>query len=534
MPDLLLTGARVVRRWDRPAEQLDLLIGGGRLLGVATPGTRATSTASAQVVDLDGAVIGPGFADGHVHPVWAGLEQRGAAVRAAVDIAGVQAAVFDFAARNPQLSWIEGGSYDPAMAADGLFDARWLDQACSDRPVVLTSSDHHCLWVNSRALELAGIQPGTKVPSGAEIPLTVDGRVLGTLREWGAMSLVTRLVPKPTGADRSSALEWATSELAASGVTWLLDAAAGPADADAYLQAAAAGRLKVRAGLALRADPDRFDLEVLSEQATAIAVDSPRDAAGDPWVRAGTVKFFADGVLEAGTAAMLEPYLDQSDNCGQPVWAASELQAAVAAVEGVGLDVHIHAIGDAGIRTALAAIAASPGRRDPHRRPTIAHVQVLHPKDLGRFAELGVTANIEPLWACWDACQRDLTAPRLGPERTGRQYPIRSLLDVGAQVSFGTDWPVSDFHPLACAATAVTRAEPGGDPLVAEQRITPAEALLAATLGVARQVGDSDWGQLAPGTRADLVVLSADPRETAPERWSQIEVLTRFLAGDGE
>lgn len=534
MPDLLLTGARVVRRWDRPAEQLDVWIGAGRLTRLLPAGTRAASARSARVVDLDGAVIAPGFADGHVHPVWAGLEQRGAAVRVAADIAGVQAAVVDFAAHNPQLSWIEGGSYDPALAVDGLFDARWLDQACPDRPVVLTSSDHHCLWVNSRALELAGIHPGTKVPSGAEIPLTADGRVLGTLREWGAMSLVTRLVPKPTPADRSLAVEWASSELAASGVTWLLDAAAGSAEAEAYLEAAAAGRLRVRAGLALRADPDRFDIEGLAEQAAAIAAVSPRDAAGDPWVRAGTVKFFADGVLEAGTAAMLEPYLDQPDNCGQPVWTDDDLRAAVASVEGAGLDVHIHAIGDAGIRTALAAIAASPGRRDPRRRPAIAHVQVLHPKDLDRFAELGVTANIEPLWACWDACQRDLTAPRLGPERTGRQYPIRSLLDAGAHVSFGTDWPVSDFHPLACAAIAVTRAEPGGDPLVAEERITPAEALLAATLGVARQVGESDWGQLAPGNRADLVVLSADPREIAPEQWPQIEVLTRFLAGEGE
>jgi predicted amidohydrolase YtcJ len=532
MPDLLLTGARVVLRWDRPTEPVDLLLRGGRVLGLRPQGAGASHPPDARVVDFGGAVIAPGFADGHVHPVWAGLERRGAAVRAAATVADVQSAVREFAARNPHLSWIEGGSYDPSLAVDGLFDARWLDQACADRPVVLTSSDHHCLWVNSRALELAGIHPGTEVPPGAEIPLTADGRVQGTLREWEAMSLVTRLVPKPSLADRVSALEWATSQLASAGVTWLLDAAVGPSDAAAYLEAAAADRLKVRAGLALRTDPERFDVDQLAEQAALISANSPRDAAGDPWVHSDTVKFFADGVLEAGTAAMLNPYLDQPDNCGKPVWPANDLTAAVALVEGRGLDVHIHAIGDAGIRNALDAIAASPGRRDPRRRPTIAHVQVLHPSDLGRFAQLGVTANVEPLWACWDACQRDLTAPRLGPDRTAQQYPIRSLLDLGTTVSFGTDWPVSAYHALTCAAMAVTRAEPGGEPWVAEQRIRPSEALSAATIGVARQVGARDWGQLVAGNRADLVVLAADPRDTSPPDWSQIEILTRFTAGE--
>lgn len=533
MPDLLLTGARVVRRWDRPAERVDVAVSDGRITGLLTPEVRTSPDGSTEVIDLAGAVVAPGFADGHVHPVWAGLESRGPQIRAATTLAAVQATVAEFASRNPQTHWIEGGSYDPALAVDGLFDARWLDQVCGDRPVVLTSSDHHCVWVNSRALELAGIHPGTVVPTGAEIPLTPDGRVLGTLREWGAMSLVTRLVPKPTPADRTSALAWATSELAAAGVTWLLDAAAGPQDAAAYLEAARAGQLQVRAGLALRADPERFDPQGLADLAATVAAESPVDAAGDPWVHAGTVKFFADGVLEAGTAAMLEPYLDRPGDLGLPVWAADELRSAVAAVEAVGLDVHIHAIGDAAIRAALDALAASPERRNPRRRPTIAHVQVLNPADVGRFAELGVTANLEPLWACWDACQRDLTAPRLGPVRTAQQYPIRGLLDVGANVSFGTDWPVTDYHPMTCAARAVTRAEPDGESLVPEQRIGPTEALLAATLGVARQVGETGWGHLSLGSRADLVALSTDPRETEPQEWSEIEVLTRFLAGQG-
>ncbi len=298
-----------------------------------------------------------------------------------------------------------------------------------------------------------------------------------------------------------------------------------------YLEGAEAGTLKVRVELALRADPERFDPARFASLAREVRQSAVLDIAGDPCVTAGTVKFFSDGVVEAGTAALLEPYADNPHTCGLPVWDAAGLALGVAEAEVAGFDVHIHAIGDAGIRNALDAIAASPGRRDPLRRPTIAHVQVVHPDDRARFASLGVTANFEPLWACWDACQRELTAPRLGPERTAWQYPIGSLMADGVEVSFGTDWPVSDVDPLRCAAVAVSRRVDGGRPLVAAERITAAAALRAASRGVARQLGQADWGHVSVGARADLVVLSADPRNVPPDDWTGIEVLGRFQAG---
>ena len=527
MTDLTIVDAHLVSDWMSPGQALDIEVAAGRIRSLRPGGTTTEGT----VIDVGGAVVAPAFGDGHVHPIWAGLQLLGAPVRDATSVAEVVAAVADYAAANPDESWIEGGSYDPALAPGGLFDARWLDVACADRPVVLTSSDQHCIWANTRALEIAGIDADCQPPPGGEIPRRSDGSVLGTLREWEAMELLKRHVPRPDGSARASALARATSELAAHGVTTILDAAVSERDVHTYLEGAESGRLKVRVELALRADPERFDPAHFASLARDVRQSTAQDNAGDPWVAAGTVKFFSDGVVEAGTAALLEPYADNPHTCGLPVWDAAGLALGVADAEAAGFDVHIHAIGDAGIRNALDAVEASPGRRDPRRRPTIAHVQVLHPNDRGRFARLGVTANFEPLWACWDACQRELTAPRLGPERTAWQYPIGSLMADGVEVSFGTDWPVSDVDPLRCAAVAVSRRIDGGRPLVAAERISAGAALRAASQGVAQQLGHADWGHVSVGARADLVVLSADPRNVPPDDWTEIEVLGRFQAG---
>ena len=163
---------------------------------------------------------------------------------------------------------------------------------------------------------------------------------------------------------------------------------------------------------------------------------------------------------------------------------------------------------------------------------TLAHIQVPHPDDVPRIAKLGVVANFEPLWACWDDCQDDLTAPRLGEPRIGWQYPIRRLLDLGAHVSFGSDWPVSDYAPLRYASVAVTRRLDGSEALVADQAIPAPQALRAGTFGVAGQLDAHAPARLTVGGRADLVALSADPRDLVPEEWAGIAVSHRWFAGE--
>jgi hypothetical protein len=273
--------------------------------------------------------------------------------------------------------------------------------------------------------------------------------------------------------------------------------------------------------VALRAEPAEWPQQ-RSEFAAARAA-----AGASPEVSVRTVKFFADGVVEAGTGAMLEPYVDAPHSCGLPVWDPAELAEAVTAFDADGFQVHIHAIGDAAVRSALGAVAHAEAVNGPRdRRPVLAHVQVVDPADLPRFAALGVIANFEPLWAQLDDCQTVLTIPRLGPARAALQYPMAQLLASGARLSFGSDWPVSSHRPLDGLAVAAGGTWPPG------QRLPPEVALAAYTTGSAYQAFEDDGaGLLLPGWRADLVALSADPYAMPAREWSGVDVVGTWLGG---
>jgi predicted amidohydrolase YtcJ len=521
----------------RGRPRLDAIAVAGGCITAVDDDARALARSAAEVVDLGGAFAMPAFGDGHAHPLWGGVELAEAPVREAGSVAEVVATVRSFAAAHPGLAWVRGGSYDPTLAPDGVFDARWLDEAVPDRPAVLTSSDHHVMWCNTAALRAAGIDATTPDPPAGEIVRRPDGSPVGTLREWSALSLVERVVPPVPRAARVEGLLAAGRLLAAAGVGWVQDAKLDPDDVDTYLEAAASGELRVRANLALLAEPGGWHdrLEAFAA-ARAAAEAGPRDIAGAPVVRARTVKIFVDGVVEAGTAALLDPYDDAPASRGREVWDRAELSDAVVALDAAGWQVHLHAIGDAGVRVALDAVAAArDANGDRDRRPVLAHVQLVDPADLPRFAELGVIANVEPLWACLDDCQRELTLPRIGARRGEAQYPFASLARSGAALSTGSDWPVSSLRPLDYLSVACTRETPDGSPpggWTPGERLSPRRALLAATSGVAFQAfEETRRGALLPGWRGDLVVLGQDLLETAPSDWPSVPVLGTWTAG---
>lgn len=477
----------------------------------------------AEVVDLAGGCALPGFRDGHVHPLEGGLHMAAAPLAGAATLDRLLDDVRAYAQAHPDLPWVTGGGYDPSLAPDGCPDATWLDSAVPDRPAVLVAADYHTAWANSRALELAGVDATTPDPPRGQVVRRADGSPQGTLRE-SAVQLVTGLLPEPSPEDKRAALERAARALAALGIVWVQEAALEPADLDVYLDLAAAGRLPLGVDAALHVDVRRW-----RDQRAELAAARDR-AAQDPTgqVRAGTVKLFADGVVEAGTASMLDPYEPvDGPACahgrhGLPNWSPEELAEVVTAYDADGFQVHVHAIGDAAVRAALDAVEAAARANGPRdRRPVVAHTQVVHPDDLPRFARLGVVANFEPLWAQPDRVMVDLTEPRLGPERSRRQYPVAQILATGAHVSFGSDWPVSDAAPLAGIATAVTRQTPDGRPAdgwLPEQRVPLAAALAAYTSGTAYQAHDDRAGRLVEGAPADLAVLGADlPRVPARE-----------------
>jgi predicted amidohydrolase YtcJ len=528
MSSTLFTGGVI---WTGTGDTDAVLVSDGAVVAVGDEARRRAD--GADRVDLDGGFLMPSFGDGHAHPLYGGLEAVGPPVRAGKNVDEIVQAVKQFAADHPDQEWILGASYDGSLAPDGLFDARWLDAAVPDRPVALRAWDYHTMWCNSAALERAGITADTPDPVLGEIPHRDDGSVLGTLREWGAVDLLMAAAPPLDEQVRIDALGTAADYYLARGVTWAQDAWVEPADVDTYVAAARSNALRMRFNLALYADPRHFDSQVehYADQRRLVT-----DAAS-PLLTANTVKFFADGVVENETGALLQPYCSGLHSHGMRTWEGDSLAEAARRVDELGLQIHIHAIGDAAVRQALDAIeyvAAHNGPRD--RRPVIAHAQLVDDADLGRFAELGVIPNMQPLWAQMDALMTVLTIPRLGVERADKQYPIRTLDRSGAPLGFGSDWPVSSGAPLEGISVAVSRCTEDGEPDGGwtPHEILPIERSLSAyTAGVANQAfAEGNWGVIAPGAGADLVWLDRDPRSTPALELPTVAVRATYLNGE--
>ncbi|MEB4613515.1 amidohydrolase, partial [Leucobacter sp. M11] len=464
-----------------------LLIRDGRIVAHDDEALSARGSAGVTEIDLAGGTLIPGVGDGHAHPVFGGLEAMGPAIREQSDLAGIIAEVGRWKQAHPDDAWILGASYDATFAPGGEFDARWLDEVTGDTPTVLRCWDYHTAWVNTAALNAAGITADTPDPEFGRIVRRADGSPLGTLQEAAANNFLTQVVPTRSLETRVAALEAATRMYAEQGTTWVQDAWVEPVDLEVYHEAARAGRLHTRVNLAFRADPASWQEQVESFRAARAQVE----ALGSDRLSARTVKFFIDGVIENHTAALIAPYADRPEESGLPNWTAEQLHAAALAFDEAGFQLHLHAIGDGANRTALNAIEHVNTQGAPReRRHVIAHVALLSPEDIERFAQLGVIANFEPYWAQCDAVMRDLTIPHIGHDREGYQYLIGSVLRSGARLSFGSDWPVTTPDWRIALGTAVTRTGEDGDPAggwLPEERITAGQALAAYAGGNAYQ-----------------------------------------------
>lgn len=485
-----------------------------------------------RVVELEGRLLLPAFRDGHAHPLHAGMNRLGLDFTGLTTLDDTLEALRRWRLDHPDEQWIVGHCYNPSILPDGRGRAEWLDSVCPDRPVTLYPTDHHALWANSAAMAAADITADSPEPPLGEIVRDPDGSPIGMFLEFGGMELFDAYEPAIDRTTQDRGLVEAMRALSAEGIVWAQDASVTVDELDVYLDGARAGVATCRINTAFRADPKHW----LDQRDGFLAGRrSTEDPATRDLVTANTVKFFADGVIEAGTGFLLEPYEDAPHSCGLPNWSAEGLSEAVRRFDADGFQIHIHAIGDAGVRMALDAIEHAErdnGARD--RRPVIAHTQLVHPDDRPRFAALGVIANFEPLWAQHDDAMIDLTFPRLGPQRSALQYPIGTLLRQGAPVSFGSDWPVSSHRPLDGLSTAVTRVNAKGEPVggwLPEERVPIAEAIAAYTAGSAHQAFDDDAGHLAVGQRADLVVLDRDITAVAGEEIPDAHVDQTWLAG---
>ena len=515
----------------------------GRITAVGTDEQiRDLRGAATEVVDLEGGMLLPGFQDAHVHPVGGGLDMLQCDMHDLHGLDEYVEAVRAYAQEHPDRPWILGGGWSMDVFPGGAPTKELLDAVVPDRIVFLPNRDGHSGWVNSRALEVAGITRDTPDPADGRIERDENGDPTGTLHE-GAMSLVETRSPRPSDEELMEGLLKGQEYLHSLGVTAWQDAIVGTFGwantLSIYLQAAREGTLTARVVGALWWDRHRG-----LEQIKDLIEHRAEGRAGR--FAATSVKIMQDGVCENFTAAVLEPYLGgdgkPTDNRGISFVEPGLLKEAVTRLDAEGFQVHFHALAERAVRESLDAVEAARkanGMNDS--RHHLAHIQVVHPADIPRFRELGAVANAQPLWAAHEGQMDELTIPFLGAERSSWQYPFASLVRSGAVLAMGSDWSVSTPDPVEEMHVAVNRvsapeyayANDNREPFYAEERIDLPTAIAGFTMGSAYVNHlDADTGSIEAGKFADVVVLDRDLFAHPPGEIYRAKVLQTFVEGE--
>jgi predicted amidohydrolase YtcJ len=461
----------------------------------------------------------PGFIDNHVHFVSGGLQLSRVQLRDATSADELTRRV---AAHAQPGKWVTGGGWDEQSWTLYAEPTRQLVDGV-DAPVFVTRADMHMGLANTRALQLAGITAETPDPPGGTIVRDANGEPTGLLKD-AAMPLLTKVIPPPSLDERVAAARGALAEAARFGVTSLCDMGMTP---EAFDDFRAYQRLEREGALTAR----------ISLYMPISAYTRLRDAGVEKRyggrLRIGGLKGFADGSLGSGTAAFDEPFTDEPHNCGLVMRELSDgsMEQWVADADAHELQIAIHAIGDRANAEVLSIFEARPEARA--RRFRIEHAQHLNAALIERFAKSGVIASMQPYHCIDDGRWAE---KKIGPARARSTYAIRSLLDAGAIVTFGSDWTVAPLNPLAGVYAAVTRRTIDGrnpDGWIPEQKITVAEALRCYTTNNAYAMfTEGEVGQIAPGMLADVVVLSHDPFTIPPEELANVQVEMTIVAGE--
>jgi len=423
------------------------------------------------------------------------------------------------AAALPTGRWLEGWGWDEQRWGGELPNRAWIDAVTPNTPVSIGRTDGHNLFLNGLALKLAGIDRNTPDPVGGEIARDAAGNPTGVLRD-NAMDLVTKVIPAWSDADIDAAVQLGIRNALSHGTTQCHGADMDWVTFDALRRARARGETNLR-----------FYPSVWAKDWKKLAEIIRHEGRGDDWVRWGIVKAMADGALGSRTAYMDKPFANDPKNSGLLIQPIAEMHGWCEGADRAGLQLEVHAIGTKAVDLTLdmfAAIAAKNGPRD--RRSRIEHAQHINPDSIGRFGRQGVIASMQPYHAIDDG--RWAAGP-LGPDRIDGSWAFRSLLNSGATVTFGSDWPVAPVDPLGGIEAAVRRETTDGKGIFGpEQRISIAGALRAYTSANAfAGFQEGKLGSLAPGKLADLVVLDSDIFRVAPERIGKTKVLRTIVDG---
>ncbi|MBK9664825.1 MAG: amidohydrolase [Gammaproteobacteria bacterium] len=483
------------------------------------------------VSDLRGRMLLPGFHDGHAHVLAGGMSLSSCDLEDRRDHEWIRArlAQCSHSDRFAADGWITGAHWALAAFADGSPPKAWLDESFGSRPAYFVDSFSHSAWVNTRALELAGIDRDTPNPPHGVIERDpLSGQATGVLRD-AAMELVARHVPEPGAAELAASVAAGVQQANSFGITAFVEPGLTREYLAPYVNADRAGTLNARVTASLSPigwDSGRFGPEIFELLAERGNFRGPR-------LNVDSVKVYIDGVMETGTAHLLEPYSDGSNF--EPFYSTAELNELYPRLDALGVQIHTHAIGDGAIRMALDAYAqARKLNPSSDNRHQIVHLQLIDETDIPRFAELDVAADFQSLWAYPDD-YFDMALPLLGAPRVNRYYPIASVQRSGGRIVGGSDWDVSSLNPLDAIETAVRRQDPftaDGPVLQASERVDLATMIEAYTRNAAWVMRlDTLSGSVEVGKRADLIVLDRNLFAIPATEINQARVLLTLLDG---
>lgn len=482
-----------------------------------------------KILDLAGKMVLPGFQDSHVHLISGGMELEQCNLNDLQTKEEILARIRAYAAENPNKNWIVGGGWALPVFPEANPSKEELDAVVSGRPVFLSAADGHSAWVNTRALEIAGVTAKTADPKNGRIERkAVTGEPSGALREE-AMGLVGRLIPEPAAEEYLSGLRGGLALANRFGITSIIEASADDKLLETYAGLDRSGGLTLRVLASIYVDPEKGVSQIGD-------LVQKREQYKGHYLKATTAKIFIDGVIESHTAALLEPYLDRPGDRGKPILEAEEFNRLAAALDKAGFQIHVHAIGDRAIRMTLDAMEQAGKANGPRdARHHICHLELIDPADIPRFQALGVVANFQALWAYADPYITQLTEPILGPERSARLYPIGSIVRSNGTYAGGSDWSVSSLNPLDAIQVAVTRrgldASAGPAWLPDELIDLPTAIAAYTTNGAFLSFEEKMRGSIEAGKAADLIVLDRNLFEIPAQQIHKVKVVLALLEG---
>ena len=525
-PEVLVFNARI-RTMDPANPQAEwVLLRDGRvaIIGDGTP------PAAANRIDAGGRLLLPGFQDAHVHLLSGGTDLATAAQLYALgSVAELQTTLAAHAALHPGLAMVTGSGWQAGLFGDENLTAAVIDAVVPDRPAIIYDSSYHNACLNTAAMRMTGLAPGTADPVNGHFVTDARGCPTGMLHE-DAIAWALRRLPCLSHADHLAGLRAGMAHANRHGITGIIDPRVTDHEAHVYGTLARQDALTLWvAGAALVKESD-------SPAGAVARLTAMRAAHPGPEFHIHSAKFFMDGVFENRTAAMLTAYADRGDNCA-PMFTEEQTAALMTALDAARFQIHVHVIGDAATRRALNGLQAARAANGPWPSlPQLAHLQVTDPGDYPRLAALGVMANIQPLWARYDPVVPDIALDMIGDARLGEVYAFRKMLDAGAQYCLSSDWPVSTLNPFEIIETAVTRqarrVDNPKEPFIPGQAMTVAECVHGYTIGAAAACWRSGHtGQLRPGFSADLIILDRDILACQPQEISETEVLLTLFRG---